>query len=233
MKTIAEFIDSHKLLIFFVPFLLYMLNGREISSGDPTPTIFVAANIVKHGSIFLDDLHDYIPYPSLPYYVSEQRGHIVSNYPILPGMMAAPIFAPFIWIGMFENVWAHLGKLTGALYTAASVMLMYLTLKYLIDKAGALILSMAYGLGTALWPIAAQSLWQHGPSVFWWTLCFYALVRAFEYNRLDLNPTNGPQSQPFFHLTIPQWFFCCSPAQRRVPLCYAVRSMEREWRPFA
>ncbi len=181
----ALFFDSHKILIFFVPFFIYLINGREISSGDPTPTVFVAVNLVKHGTVFLDDLHDYIPYHSTPYFVSERMGRIVSNYPVFPGIMAAPVFAPFVWMGLIEPgdgdlVWKYLSKLSGALYTALSVLVMYLTLKRLIPLAGALVLASAYGLGTALWPIAAQSLWQHGPSVFWWAVCFYALVRAGE-----------------------------------------------------
>lgn len=183
LSRIAELFDSHKLLIFFAPFFIYILNGREISSGDPTPTLFTAINVVKQGTIFLDDLHDYISYHSLPYYVSSQQGHIVSNYPVFPGIMAAPIFAPFIWMGMIEKgggdlVWNYLSKLSGAFYTSLSVLFLYLTVKRLLDRESAFLAALSYGLGTALWPIASQSLWQHGPSVFWWTVCFYALVRA-------------------------------------------------------
>jgi len=182
---IVDCFDSHKILVFFVPFFIYMLNGREISSGDPTPTVFTAVNLVKHGTIYLDDLHDYIAYHSLPYYLSRRKDHIVSNYPIFPGIMATPIFAPFIWIGMInpgdgDLVWKYLSKISGAAFTSLSVLFMYLVLKRLLDKSGALILSGAYGLGTALWPITSQSLWQHGPSVFWWSVCFYALLRAAE-----------------------------------------------------
>lgn len=183
LSRTADLFDSHKLLIFFIPFMIYLLNGREISSGDPTPTIFVAVNLVKHGTVFLDDLHDYIPYHNMPYYASQQRGRIVSNYPVFPGIMAAPVFAPFIWMGMIEKgsgdlVWNYLSKLSGAFFTSLSVFFLYLTVKRLLDRENAFLASMAYGLGTALWPIAAQSLWQHGPSVFWWTVSFYSLVRA-------------------------------------------------------
>ncbi len=183
LAHITELFDSHKLLIFFVPFLIYVVNGREISSGDPTPTVFTSINLVKKGTVFLDDLHDYIPYHNMPYYVSEQCGHIVSNYPVFPGVMAAPVFAPFVWLGMVEPgdgdlVWNYLSKLSGAFYSSLAVLVMFLALKLLIDKENALLLAMAYGLGTALWPIASQSLWQHGPSVFWWSVCFYAIIRA-------------------------------------------------------
>ena len=139
---------------FFIPFMLYMMNGREISSGDPAPTIFVAVNLVKQGTVLLDDLHEYIPYHNLPYYVSEQRNHIVSNYPVFPGIMSAPVFAPFVWLGMIEKgdgdlVWKYLAKLSGALFTALSVLVFYHLLRRLIDADGAAILAFSHGLGTA------------------------------------------------------------------------------------
>ena len=183
LDRLAQGLDRHKLLIFFIPFLIYMINGREISSGDPTPSLFTAINLSKKGTIFLDDFHDYVAYHSIPFYLSEQRGHLVSNYPIFPGVMATPLVAPAAWAGLLPKgegdlVWKYLAKLSGSIYTSLSVLFLYLTLRRLIDPGGAVVLAMAYGLGTALWPIASQSLWQHGPSVFWWTVCFYALLRG-------------------------------------------------------
>ncbi|RJP32818.1 MAG: hypothetical protein C4527_05580 [Candidatus Omnitrophota bacterium] len=197
MKTrLINVFDSHKLLIFFTPFLIYMLNGREISSGDPTPTVFVSINALKKGTIFLDDLHDYIAYHGLPYYVSEQKGHLVSNYPIFPGIMAVPIFAPFVWLidkGEGDLVWKYVSKLSGATYTSLAVLILYLTLRRLIQKEGALVLAGAYALGTALWPIASQSLWQHGPGVFWWSVCFYYLIRFAEDCGCNHTPSQDSQ----------------------------------------
>ncbi|MDX9753224.1 MAG: hypothetical protein RBU29_04635 [bacterium] len=171
------------MLLFFVPFAIYMANGRELSSGDTVPTVFVTINLLKQGTIYLDDFHDYVPYNNEPYYVSMQRGHMVSNYPLFPAFMALPIFAPFVWIGMInpgdgDMVWRYLSSMSGACFTAIAVLFMYLTLIHLIDKTGAWLLAMAYGIGTALWPIAGQSLWQHGPSVMWWSIGLYALVKA-------------------------------------------------------
>lgn len=181
--SIFAWIDRRTILVFFIPFMAYFANGREISSGDPTPTFFTAVHIAKHGTVFLDRLREYIPYHSLPYYVSEQGGRLVSNYPVFPGVMAVPLVAPAAWAGLLpegENqlVWGYLMKLTGTLYTSLSVLFLYLTLRLLIPLGGAFALAMAYGLGTALWPVASQSLWQHGPSVFWWTVCLHFLLRA-------------------------------------------------------
>ncbi len=200
-QSVENVFDKHKLLIFFIPFLIYMSNGREISSGDPTPTVFVTVNILKHGTIFLDDLHDYIAYHRMPYFVSEQKGHIVSNYPIFPGIMSVPVFAPFIWMiekGEGDLVWKYLSKLSGAMYTSLSVLILYLALKRLIEKRGALILAAAFAFGTALWPIASQSLWQHGPGLFWWVSCFYFLIRALEAQDHSIDARSFFSSFSFF-----------------------------------
>jgi hypothetical protein len=181
LTRIVEEFDSNKLLLFFIPFLVYMSNGREISSGDTIPTVFTAISIVKHGTIYLDHLHDYYPYNNQPYFISEQHGHLISNYPLFPAIMALPIIAPFCWLigpGEGDMVWRYLSSIGGATFTSLAVLLMYLTLRQFIDKKGALILAYAYAFGTALWPIAGQSLWQHGPSLLWWTWGLYALVAA-------------------------------------------------------
>lgn len=202
-QKFANGIIQHPLLIFFIPFLIFMSNGREISNGDTTPAFFTAVNLAKHGTIYLDDLHDYIAYNNMPYYISQQRGHILSNYPIMPGIMAAPVIAPFVWMGMVEKgdgdlVWNYLTKISGAFYTALAVWMMYLTLGLFIQKESALLLSFLYGMGTALFPIAAQSLWQHGPSVFWWGVCLYFMIRSYQ-----TQTNSSPQQNAKSH--IPRW----------------------------
>ena len=183
LSKVIDLFEANKLLFFFVPFVIFMSNGREISSGDTAPTVFTAVNLAAHGTIYLDNLHDYIAYKNLPYYVSRQHGHILSNYPIFPGIMAFPIFAPFVWIGMInpgdgDLVWRYLSAMSGACFTSIAMIFMYFTLKMLTSRDGAFILAAAYGFGTALWPIAAKSLWQHGPSVLWWSITLFAIVKA-------------------------------------------------------
>lgn len=201
-RKIANGIIQHPLLIFFIPFLIFMSNGREISNGDTAPAFFTAVNLAKHGSIYLDDLHDYIPYNNIPYYISEQRGHIISNYPIMPGIMSAPVVAPFVWIGMVEKgdgdlVWKYLTKLSGAFYTALAVWMMFLTLGLLIPKESALLLAFLYGIGTALFPIASQSMWQHGPSVFWWGVCLYFMTLAYQIQNESITTAKWYHSIPW------------------------------------
>lgn len=216
-QRIASPILQHPLLIFFIPFLVFMSNGREISNGDPTPAFFTAVNLVKKGTIYLDDLHDYIAYNNMPYYISEQRGHLISNYPIMPGIMAAPVIAPFVWIGMVEKgdgdlVWNYLTKLSGAVYTALAVWVMFLTLSMMVNREDALLLSFIYAFGTALFPIASQSLWQHGPGVFWLGGCLYFLLKGFQIS-------TNPPSKIQWYSSIPFLLFLSGMAAGCAVLC--------------
>jgi len=183
MDRIFQLLDRRSFLFFLLPFAVYMINFREISNGDPTPTIFVAMSVLKDGDLYLDELHNYVQYNKMPYYLSEKRGHVMSNYPVLPGLMAVPVFVPGVAFDMIrpeygDPSWRFFSKTSGSVYTALSVMILYLALRRLIPVSGAAVCSLAYALGTASWPISSQSLWQHGPSCFCWMVLLYSLVRA-------------------------------------------------------
>ncbi len=184
MNRLFQAIVRRPFVFFLIPFLIYMLNFREISNrGDTVPTVFTALSLLWDGDIFLGEIRDYVPYERLPYFLSERRGHLLSNYPILPGILSAPVFLPgvlFDWIrpDLPDACWRFFSKCAGSLYTALSVLMLFLTLRRLTTSAGAMVLSMAYAFGTASWPISSQALWQHGPSGFLWMVSLYALVRV-------------------------------------------------------
>ncbi|MBZ0255888.1 hypothetical protein K8I31_07480 [bacterium] len=185
LQYTAEWFDKRLLALFFIPFVVYMVNLRELSSGDTTCTKFTAIFLSKSGTIYLDSMQDYFPYNELPYFLSEKNGHIVSNYPIFPAVMATPFYAPFVWMGLIRPgegnlVWDYISKLCASTYTSLSVLFLYLTFKRLLNVKSAFILAFAYAFGTAAWPIASQSVWQHTGAIFWWSVCFYATVRADE-----------------------------------------------------
>lgn len=185
LQLTANWFDKRLLAMFFIPFVVYMANLRELSSGDTTCTKFTAIFLSKSGTIYLDSMQDYFPYNDLPYFLSEKNGHIVSNYPIFPAVMATPFYAPFVWMGLIRPgegnlVWDYISKLCASTYTSLSVLFLYLTFKRLLNVKSAFILAFAYAFGTAVWPIASQSVWQHTGAILWWSVCFYATVRTDE-----------------------------------------------------
>ena len=71
-------------------------------------------------------------------------------------------------------------KYHAALVVAASGVLIFLTAAHFVPLGAALALALAYGLGTCVWTLSSQTLWQHGPSEF-----FLALATYFFLTRKD------------------------------------------------
>jgi hypothetical protein len=70
-----------------------------------------------------------------------------------------------------------LAKLTSASLVAASVALIYLTAVGFTSRRRALLLAAAYAVGTCVWAVSAQSLWQQTPEIFLLSLGMFCLLR--------------------------------------------------------
>jgi hypothetical protein len=73
----------------------------------------------------------------------------------------------------------RLGKLVGAVHTAAAVVLFYF-LCQLLAPAGARAATIVFAFGTCSFSVASQALWPHGPALFWLTLALFLLVSRGE-----------------------------------------------------
>ena len=73
LNELALYFESKPIILFFIPFVIYFSNGREIGSGDQISSIMVAIHVSAHGTIYLDNLKDFIDYNKLPYFVSEKK----------------------------------------------------------------------------------------------------------------------------------------------------------------
>lgn len=82
-------------------------------------------------------------------------------------------------VRLYEDAAATLGiaKLTAAMLVAGSVAMLYLTAVGFVSRGSALLLCLAVGLGTCLWTMSSQSLWQQTPEIFFLSLGLYCLVR--------------------------------------------------------
>ncbi len=157
-----------------------------MTSPDPLTNAVTASKLVEDGTVFLDD---YAPWSGIrtgPILVVEGDGRPVSQFPPGAALLAAPLYA--VWPGQAE-VWPAgdsrrldnvdldlvvppLGPaaLTGAMTTALAVALAALTAAPLIGTSRALVGTWILGLGSGAWAVAADTLWQHGPNMFWLTL---------------------------------------------------------------
>jgi hypothetical protein len=175
------------LLLFLASFLLYNVNLREISSQDTIPTRLLPVALIQHHTLTLDPFfRDHRPGEPLPYWVHQVRGHYVSAVPILPALMAVPVYA--LPVALFGgDSWALiniLAKLSGSLFAALSVLAVYHVLRQLDPGLTAVAVSLVYALGTLTWSVSSQGLWAHGPAQLFMAAAVYWALRGEAHARL-------------------------------------------------
>lgn len=158
---------------------VYLSNGREIGTYDTEPAALLPYAILRGDGPFLDR---FFPPESrrvrveLPAFVDRRRGHIVSRYPLGPALVALPIEAAFYaWYDRADPGWDHTPnvryrgtgaatKFAAALIAAAAGVLIDRLLRRVGLGSVAWTAALAAGLGSNLWAVASQALWQHGPA---------------------------------------------------------------------
>jgi hypothetical protein len=99
-----------------------------------------------------------------------------------PGLLALPIFAvrnartsdPF---KRPRDLWFS-AKVAASVFVALSVVFVYLACELLTSNRLAMLIAYAYGLGTCVWSISSQALWQHGPNECFLAMGTYFLLKA-------------------------------------------------------
>lgn len=96
-------------------------------------------------------------------------------------LSAVPVFAAIKpWLADPETRHAaawYGGKLAASAFVAGSAAFVFLAAARLVAAPYALLAAFAYGLGTSVWAVSSQALWQHAPSEFSLAVGAYALVR--------------------------------------------------------
>jgi hypothetical protein len=199
LPTLVRLWRSTAVRLALVAFVVYNINLRPISSADTFPTRYLPiALLTGHG--FQLDQFDFLmdsryPLPGaetsgVPYYLQFRRGHYLSTYPVMPAILAVPVYALPVALGLTsapsrpgsysrtEIVGTFLSKITASAATALSVALVYLALLLLTDRRSALWLTLVYAFATSAWSVSSQGMWQtsfSGPLLAATMLC---LLRA-------------------------------------------------------
>ena len=115
----------------------------------------------------------------------EDRGYI-SIYGPGVALVALPFFA------MLSLLIPHLadhpaalwygGKFVAAVCVAVSVVVIYLAARRFTRRRESLFIALAYSMGTNVWCMASQSLWQTGPSIMFVSLALYCFLRMDEHD---------------------------------------------------
>jgi len=191
-------------LLALVAFVIYNANLREITSYDTYPTRFIPISILEHQTLELDAFPFMTRYPAVsngnggvdtdatPYYIVYARGHVLSRFPVMAGILAVPVYAAPVLLGLTDGPGASLGysrieivatflsKIAASLAAALSVAIVYLTLRHLTSRSGALWISLIYAFATSTWSLSSQGLWQTSISEPLLTLTYYFFVTARE-----------------------------------------------------
>lgn len=168
-------------------FVVYNLNLRPIEAGDTLPARYLPLAIWRTGTLHLDSFVKEMNAGQAPiWWTIRLRGHYLSVYPVVAPLLVTPLYAPAA-IYLARSGWdsgkvtftsGAMEKLSASLIAAASVAVMYLVLLGVASRRGALILTVAYALGTNTWVTGSQALWQHGMGELLLAIVLYAAPRS-------------------------------------------------------
>jgi hypothetical protein len=161
--------------VFLLCLTVYLLNGRAHAEVDCVAAPYVAWSLVRHGSLDLSSYPDLVPYYDTELHATSD-GRWVSYRPLGSALAAVPFVAPFAALSKNPprgNTMLQFGKLTAAVWVAASVVLFFCLCRRLVPQSARLA-TILYAFGTCLWSVASQALWMHGPATFW--LCAALLL---------------------------------------------------------
>ncbi len=161
-------------IIFAICMVVYHINGKPIGQTDCIIAPYAAWSLIRNQSFdvscykYLDKYQEGVLH-KLP------DGRRVSCYPPGSTIAAVPIIAPIALFSkepLSSGKMRRLGKFIGALYASLAVVLFYFICLHLV-AGGALWATLLFAFGTSMWSIASQSLWVHGPAVFFLCLALY------------------------------------------------------------
>jgi hypothetical protein len=167
---------------------IYLVNFRELGAGDTLPASQLPLAILRGEGIHLDRF--YPERTNLPYQVADKSGHVISLYPLAPGLLALPFGVPQILVlDVVRPGWddtpdratgfcVGMGKITAALLGAATGVALYHLFRQLGLGGLSWWTALAAGLGSNLWCTGSQAVWQHGPAALALTLAMLLLAPA-------------------------------------------------------
>lgn len=168
-------------------FFIYNVNLRSVSSGDNLPARYLPFLILRHRTLSLDPMHAAVADGnSDPYWILQRTSSSprLSMYPVTVPVLLTPLYIPAVaylsWKGWepgrVDLVARVMEKLCASLIASLSVAVMFLLLSRRVSPGLALLLAIAYALGTNTWAISSQALWQHGLSQLCLASCLLLLT---------------------------------------------------------
>lgn len=177
--------------LFVLVFTLFMVTSPFTGLGlrpadDIMPTTLLPVSIILERDFDLDEFIDHSPDPDhgweQPYWMVRVGNHYFSKYPILTALVVTPLYLLPVAFGLtaHSNLLPYqlLGKTSAALLAAASVVLVYLCLRFMASELTAFCLSLVYAFASPTWTTSSQALWQHAASQLFLAGTIYYLLRS-------------------------------------------------------
>jgi hypothetical protein len=154
-------------------FLCYNANGREIPSADSHAAKFSSVMLARRHVLSLDGVVGRQPlYGGRQAFVRDRQGHWRNSYPLPPVLEGAAVAALLRGLGVLSLdaplAPAIVSKIAASLFTALAGVFAFVTARRFCGAGRASLVATGFSLGTGLWPMASQTLWQHAS--FTWSL---------------------------------------------------------------
>jgi hypothetical protein len=168
------------LLLFAVALTFYLVNYQYrfwAAGGDTTPAELLPLALMRNHDLVFDGLEGPGPLPS---YWQRSRGHIISAYPIIPGLFNVPAYfiAAKRGIPLDQEHRSLLSMISAGVVTAISVFFFFLAVSRLVKhEKTAIGATIIYAFGTTVASVAARGMWQHGPSLLFLTIALWLIAR--------------------------------------------------------
>jgi hypothetical protein len=168
------------MLLGLALWFVYAANGRDITSYDTWSTTMLVLTILRGEGVYIDRFERVMREPDgkLPHYVVRRGEHILSRYPVAPALLVAPLAAPQVamldWLvpgwdkraGVAINETMWMAKRSMAFLMAVTAVILHRFLIGLGLYRAAVLAVLAAAMGSDLWVVGSQGLWQHGPAAF-------------------------------------------------------------------
>ena len=180
-------------LLFLLVAGVYLANRTVVQRSDSLWTLHIAMSLVREGNLDLNEYASVIPPGDLR--VLDINGRLVSHYPLGAPILVAPallVLHPVVrlirHVDLFQDVLLNEDPFVGlasdietalaSLIAALTAVVIYYSMRLVLNRRGAVLLTLVFAFGTAAWSTASRGLWQHGPSMLMLALALYFALRA-------------------------------------------------------
>jgi hypothetical protein len=156
--------------LWLVFLIVYNANGREMPAADSQAARFAAVMLARHQTLTLDGIVGRQQlYADRPAFAKDLSGHWRNAYPLPPVLEAAAVAKVLQSVGALHldspAAPAVVAKLTASLLASLAGLFAFLAARRFCGTAAAALVATAFALGTGMWPVASQTLWQHATAV--------------------------------------------------------------------